>query len=161
MKKLLSALLWITLLAGLTFAQNSTNRISDLAWLSGCWGSTDEAKQVTLSEQWMKPDGGMMLGMGRTVESQKAVDWEFMRIEQRGADVYFLARPRSNKDETPFKAIRLTTFEVVFENPDHDFPQRVIYRLTKSGDLAARIEGTKGGQTKAFDYPMKRASCDK
>jgi hypothetical protein len=47
----------------------------------------------------------------------------------------------------------------VFENPTHDFPQRVIYR--REGDsLLGRIEGMTNGQQKAVDFPLKRVSCD-
>jgi hypothetical protein len=113
----------------------------------------------------MLPAGGLMMGMGRTLEIdggsgfEKNVDFETMRIEQNGSDVIFYARPRSNKEETAFKAIRMGASEVVFENKQHDFPQRVIYR--RDGDkLFARIEGDKNGQAAGIDFPMIRANCD-
>jgi Domain of unknown function (DUF6265) len=134
-------------------------RVNDLGWLAGCWESRDDAKQVVISEQWMRPDGGLMIGMGRTVDSKKAVDWELMRIEQRGNEVYFIARPRANREETPFKLIRMSTAEAVFENLEHDFPQRVIYRLSHAGNLAARIEGSDKGTVKGIDFPMNRKTC--
>ena len=140
--------------------QTTTYRIASLEWLSGCWESRNDAKQLVLSEQWMKPGGGMMIGMGRTVKSGKVVDWEFMRIEQRGTDVYYLAKPKENAGETPFKLIRSSPSEAVFENLEHDFPQRVIYRLAKSGKLEARIEGTESnGNVKGIDFPMDRQKC--
>ena len=41
--------------------------------------------------------------------------------------------------------------EVVFENLEHDFPQRIIYR--RQGDLmVARIEGDGPGETKARQW---------
>jgi hypothetical protein len=50
--------------------------------------------------------------------------------------------------------------KAVFENPQHDFPQRIIYRLEKDGSLAAAIEGMSKGKLKRIDFPMKRAKCD-
>ena len=41
--------------------------------------------------------------------------------------------------------------EVVFENPQHDFPQRIIYTLKDGGRLTAAIEGTKNGKTRRVD----------
>jgi len=49
--------------------------------------------------------------------------------------------------------------EVIFENPDHDFPQRIIYRLLSDEDLLGRIEGTINGKARAVDFPMKRTEC--
>jgi hypothetical protein len=50
--------------------------------------------------------------------------------------------------------------EVVFENAQHDFPQRVAYKLEPDGKLAARIEGTRNGSLRVIDFPMSRVSCD-
>ena len=55
--------------------------------------------------------------------------------------------------------MRGTSNEAVFENPAHDFPQRVIYK--RDGDkLNARIEGTKDGKTRGIDFPYTRIACD-
>jgi len=133
--------------------------VEDLNWLAGCWESNEKDKNLLLSEQWMKPAGGMMLGIGRTVKNGKATGFEFMRIAQTGNDIFFVAKPHENKEDTFFKLIRSGKFEVVFENSKHDFPQRVIYRggATK---LTGRIEGTTGGKFSSIDFPMSRTRCE-
>lgn len=40
--------------------------------------------------------------------------------------------------------IALSDRRVVFENNEHDFPQRVLYWLDERSALHARIEGTQG-----------------
>jgi hypothetical protein len=142
----------------MTAAAQTAFRLSDLSWMAGCWESRDGGQRL-ISEQWMQPAGGLMLGMGRTVERDKAVDFEMMRIEQNGADVVFYARPRANKEETAFKMIKGGDGEAVFENKSHDFPQRVIYR--RNGDkLLASIEGDQKGKLVVIGFPMVRAKCD-
>lgn len=133
-------------------------RLSDLDGMAGCWERRDEKKQMFFSEQWMKPAGGAMLGMGRTVANGKAVDWEFMRIQQRGDSLVFVARPRENKEETEFPLLSAKPGEVVFENKEHDFPQRVIYRF--SGDaMTGRVEGQMNGRSRSLDFPFKKVPC--
>jgi hypothetical protein len=48
--------------------------------------------------------------------------------------------------------------EVVFENPAHDFPQRIRYRASGAA-LQARIEGTMNGKTRGIDFPYTRTNC--
>ncbi len=158
MKHVVSAVFVLGLCIGVS-AQTKVHKFEDLGWLSGCWESNNKAKHLTVSEQWMKPAGGLMLGIGRTVKKEKAVDFEFMRIEQKGDDIFFIAKPKQNKEETPFKLIKLTANEVVFENPDHDFPQRVIYKRQDS-KLTGRIEGNNNGKFLGIDFPMTRAKCE-
>ncbi|HYJ05457.1 MAG TPA: DUF6265 family protein [Chthoniobacterales bacterium] len=140
------------------FAQEKTFTINDLAWLKGCWNSSRNGRETT--EHWLKPAGGTMLGISRTVADGKTVEFEFTQIRQDpGGDIFFIAKP-SGQPEAAFKLIKGSANEVIFENPQHDFPQRVIYRLQSDGSLLGRIEGVSKGKEKAVDFPMTRARCD-
>lgn len=132
--------------------------IADLDGMAGCWEQKDTAKGLFISEQWMSPAGTSILGMGRTVKNGKTVGFEYMRIEQNADGIFFVARPHENKDETPFKLKSSTPNEIVFENPDHDFPQRVIYKLL-GAKLVGRIEGNQNGKQMAFDFHMDKVKC--
>jgi hypothetical protein len=71
----------------------------------------------------------------------------------------FVALPSGQK-ETTFVAAAVSESSVTFENPQHDFPQKVIYRLQAGDRLVARIEGIRNGMPRAVDFPMQRISCD-
>ena len=87
-----------------------------------------------------------MLGISRTVADGKTVEFEFMQIrEDVNGEILFIAKP-SGQPEAMFKMVKGSANEVIFENPQHDFPQRVIYRLQTDGSLLGRIEGTSKGK---------------
>ena len=139
-------------------AQTPKPTINDLSWLAGCWEANLRGRQV--NEQWMKPGGGIMLGMARTVAQGKAAEFEFTQIrEDKDGAIYYVAKP-SGQAEASFKLVKLQNKEAVFENPQHDFPQRIIYRLQPDGSLFARVEATVNGQLRGIDYPYKRAKCE-
>ncbi len=132
--------------------------ILDLGWLSGCWSSNNQ--QAGSGEQWMAPAGGTMLGISRTVRDSKTVAFEFMRIvEQDEGGLVFIASP-SGQSTASFAMLSLNDRKVIFENPSHDFPQRIIYRLISDEDLLGRIEGTINGTERAVDFPMKKIDCE-
>lgn len=148
----------LNLLLFFTVATTHGATLDDLGWLKGCW--TSDGKERQTSEHWLKPGGQTVLGISQTIANGKTVEFEFMRIQQEeNGDIFFIALPSGQK-ETRFKLIRTGTREAVFENPKHDFPQRVIYRSEHEGVLLGRIEGISKGQEKAADFPMKRISCD-
>ena len=100
-----------------------------------------------------------MLGVSRSVRDSKTVAFEFMRIiEQDDGGLVFIASPMG-QSTTSFSMVSLSDREVIFENPDHDFPQRVIYRLVSDEDLLGRIEGTINAKHRTVDFPMKRMEC--
>lgn len=117
-------------------------RLDDLAWMAGTWrGSADD---VSMEEFWTGPLGGIMLGLHRDVYPDRSAFFEYLRIEQRDPGVVYVASPRG-RDATEFVLVSAGPTEVVFENPEHDFPQRIIYR--REGTLmVSRIEGVLSGE---------------
>jgi len=137
-------------------SQEGTPTIESLAWLAGCWENASD--NMKTEEQWMKPSGGSMLGVSRTVKGGKTMWYEFLQIRQYGDSVVYIANPSGQK-EAAFKLVRWNDKEAVFENPAHDFPQRIIYELQTDGSLHARIEGKQKGKDRVEHFPMKRAKC--
>ena len=156
MKRVFFAL-W-AVLSATALSQTPKAELSSLAWLAGCWeGSYSNGRSVT--EQWMKPSGETMMGMSRTVKNGKTVEFEFVRIvKEEDGSIHYVAKP-SGQEGASFKLISLEETKVVFENPKHDFPQRISYRL--SGDsLNARIEGTMNGKERGIDFPYRKVKCE-
>ena len=124
--------------------------------LSGCWSNQD-GDQI-YEEQWMSPAGDMILGMSRTLQKGKVVTFEFIQIQTREDGTFYIASP-SKQERTEFK---LTSFEnnsAVFENPEHDFPQRVVYKFLTGDSLQAWIEGKQNGKSRKIEFPMTRTKC--
>ena len=130
--------------------------VRDLAWMSGCWAA--DGAEAGSEEHWLSPAGGTLLGISRTVKNGKTVTHEFMQIREKDGGIVFIASP-ANQQTTEFRMVSLEGTKIVFENPDHDFPQRVIYQLL-DGNLIGRIEGKRNGKERAFDFPMTRAKCE-
>jgi hypothetical protein len=127
-------------------------RLEQLAFMAGNWGGPAASAEV--EEVWLAPKGGLMLGLGRTVKDGKAVDWEFLRIEQQGETLVYLASP-GGRPATPFPLAAIDTTSAAFEST-LEFPRRVSYRKNPDGTLTARIEGTRGGKPAAREWTWKR-----
>jgi len=140
--------------------QSAKADVQGLSWLAGCWELAARNGAMVISEQWMKPAGGTLIGMSRTVSGGKTVAWEFIRIVTDAEGISYVAKPHQNKEDTVFKIAKFSAAEVVFENPAHDFPQRIIYRKGEADSLLARVEGTRNGKAGGMDIPMKRVKCE-
>jgi len=137
---------------------SAADGIDSLRWLSGCWAA--EGQERGSIEYWMAPAGGSMFGVNRTVRDDKTTTYEYMRIvTESSGDIVFVASPAGQETAT-FTLKYLGDYEVVFENPQHDFPQRVIYKLDQPDKLIGRIEGNTSGEFRSIDFPMTRISCD-
>lgn len=115
--------------------------LRDLGWLAGRWrGGTGDR---TVEETWTDPGADRMLAMGRTFDeiTGRTVSFEFLRIEARGDRLVYIALPRG-RGETAFPATLVEPHRLRFENPEHDDPQVIEYRLEADGTLVTRVEGT-------------------
>jgi len=129
--------------------------ITAVGWLQGCWQMT--AGDRVVEEQWMAPRAGVMLSAGRTVRGSTLVEWEWVLLREKDGTLEYEAHP-SGQASAVFTARSATDNEVVFENPTHDFPQRVGYRRDKDS-LLAWIEGTAGGKLRRVEFPYRRVAC--
>lgn len=123
--------------------------LDSLAWMAGSWSGT--SRGIEMEEQWTEPKGNSMIGMHRDVGKGRTLGFEFLRIEQTGDAIVYLSMPGGRSPATPFPLKEVDGKRVVFENPSHDFPQRIIY--WKDGvDLRARIEGTNNGKDAGMEW---------
>ncbi len=159
MRVLIIALLFVGVTTGQTVGEGVRTTVEDFAFLRGCWEIDRPERKSRITEQWMEPSGGTLLGMSRTVRDGKTVGFEYMRNEARTDGIFFISKPSENTEETAFRPKQFTAGYAVFENSSHDFPQRVIYRSDNPNILNARIEGIQNGKPSGVDFPYKRVSC--
>lgn len=140
--------LTITTLLLLTPFQTPT--MSDLSWIAGAWQTAPGGRRQ-IEEHWTAVAGGSMMGVSRTIAGDKTVEFEYLRIEQRADGIYYVAHPKARCPGTDFKLTRASATEAVFENPQHDFPKRIIYRKTDDG-LTASIDAGEGSKAMSFVF---------
>lgn len=117
--------------------------LDSLAWLAGSWSGTTD--KIFSEEHWMAPRGNTMVGMHRDLRDGRTLIFEFMRIEATPEGIVFMAQPKG-RPATPFPMVEMGPRRVVFANPKHDYPQRIIYALAREGVLQARVEGERNGK---------------
>lgn len=143
-------------------SEKTAPTLSSMAWLEGCWQGSVSKREFR--EVWLPQRGAMMVGVSQTIEADKTVDYEYMRLENRGdAAYYVVALPGK-----PESAFRLTEEVVdatdgahtfVFLDATATFPRRIAYRRASAGWLYAEVEGTVNGAPRKLIYPMRRIDC--
>ena len=146
----------LLLVAGIEYAAAQTQSgIERAAWLEGCWESAAPGR--TVEESWLPAKGGNMIGVGRTIRDGKTTSYEMVVLREHGERLEYEAHP-SGQSPATFLSTRITPSELVFENPEHDFPQEVGYRLD-GATLVAWIRGVQDGKDRRIEFPYARAQC--
>lgn len=133
----------------LLVAASPAATVDDLAWLAGDW--VREADGRWTEESWTAPRGGVMLGHSRSGRGDALREFEFLRIVA-GADGVpaYIAQP-GGRAPVAFALVRRDGTSVTFENPAHDYPQRIHY--VRDGDaLTATIALIDGSRPMRWVY---------
>jgi hypothetical protein len=133
----------------LLVAASPAAKVDDLAWMAGQWAS--EANGRWTEETWTEPRGGVMLGVSRSGQGDALREFEFIRIAA-GADgtPAYIAQPQGGTPVT-FRLAQRDGTRATFENPAHDYPQRIVYART--GDtLTATISAIDGSKARRWTY---------
>ncbi len=118
----------------------SAQTLEDLSWMNGYWVNQENGSSS--EELWSTSNGGMMIGLNRSVYANGRSSFEFLRIVESEDKIVYLASP-GGQSPTPFTLSEVADKKAVFENMENDFPQRIIY--SREGDtMTARIEDASG-----------------
>jgi hypothetical protein len=149
-------IVWVAVAGAASAVGAQTTSIKDVAWLQGCWEMRDGDRIV--EERWTGPRAGSMLGVGRTTRGETLVEHEFVVLIERDGRLAYEAHPSGQATAT-FMSKPISGREVVFEDPAHDFPQRVGYRSTGPGQLLAWVEGTSNGRLRRIEFTYRIVNC--
>jgi hypothetical protein len=121
--------------------------------MAGTWSQAKDGAMVR--EMWLPPKDGAMAGVTLTTRPGKPANAEYAKITVEPAGVTYTAYV-GGQPPTPFVLKPGKPGEAVFENPAHDFPQRVVYRRC-GHDLCAGIEGMIKGKLEREEWRYTRA----
>ncbi len=128
--------------------------VSSLAWMSGQWQEQNVRGRWT-EENWSTPQDDVMLGYSRSGSGDRMREFEFLRLQAGpdGVPVYY-AQPGGG----PAVGFRLTARDrtsATFDNPGHDFPQRI--RYVRTGDtMVATISALDGSNAMSWTYRRRQ-----
>ncbi len=137
-------------------AQKSPSFKNQFKWLKGTWEmKTDYGNMV---EQWEKVDGHTYKAVANFL-SQPSDDLydqplEEMTLINRKESIVFISKVRGENEDMPVEFIYMGIIDGwhTFENPTHDFPQRVLYKLVDENTLYSKIDGMENGEFKKIEF---------
>lgn len=132
-------------------------QMSDLAFMAGCWRGLTRSG-TTIEEFYTAPSSNMIIGTTRYVREGRVVDFEFTRIDQTDSGAVITPHPKGVRSVS-FAPKVVESSRAVWENPTHDFPQRILYTRAGADTLVARIEGRTPSGDRALEWRMARADC--
>lgn len=143
------------LLVNTIHAQNKHD-IKQARWLIGHW--ENRSNERIDFENWTRLNDSTYQGHSESFNGSETISSEQISLQQRGGKLYYIPTVKNQNGGKPvrFALTSSSKNQLVFENPEHDFPQKITYTQITKDSLVAKISGTRKGKQKAIQFPMKR-----
>jgi hypothetical protein len=131
----------------ITTGNASFQNLQSLQWMLGSW--QNQTAEGIFTETWTKLNDSIYRGTSVFLNGEDTLFSEEISLEQRGLDVFYIpiVSDQNNGEPVIFKrtdfvenkeAIKL---EAIFENPGHDFPNKIKYWAPTPDSLIAEVSG--------------------
>jgi len=137
----------------------TTKQINDIKkaeWLIGTW--ENKTPKGSVYETWDKINETEFAGKSYIVNEKDTIAFEHIRLVQEQDGLYYIPIVKNQNNGLPvrFATKTISETQLVFENPQHDFPQIITYTKINANSLVAEILGVKNGKERKQTFPMKR-----
>ena len=138
----------VVYLSNLSYSQDA----SILQLFPGKWKM--ESSKAEVYEEWIVSSETELIGKSFSIEGSEEFVSEILYLKKFGEQWAYVAVPEG-QNITLFAIVEYTPKKFVFENLEHDLPQRIIYEFHKDGILMATIEGTVNGESKRKEFSFR------
>jgi hypothetical protein len=152
-----SALVWLGLaacapVAPVSVAAPASTGVDRLAWLEGTWES-EEGDSRNVETWWV--EGDALRGTNITWQAGNEVHREELELLQVAGVITYRAAPQGQA-ANDFALVTSDGSSATFEDPAHDWPQRIQY-VRHGDDLKAVVSGLhEGSRTATWSWHRER-----
>jgi hypothetical protein len=119
----------------------------------GTWKMISD--KIEYYEEWRLINGSELIGIGFSIEEGDTVLSEELYVKKFADKWAYVALP-VNQTITLFALTEYSDNKFIFENEEHDYPQKIIYEFTADGKLNAATEGIIEGELMRRDFHFIR-----
>ena len=127
------------------------------SWLIGEW--QNRLPQGQLTEIWTKDNDSTYSARSYFVKTAgDTLHLEAITLEEKASGVLYTptVQGQNNNQPVSFKMTSSDENSMTFENPQHDYPSKIVYRRISADSIVAEISGVQRGQPSSESYPMGR-----
>ena len=119
--------------------------LNELEWLIGKWERRTN-DNITI-EFWHKAGDHTFEGFSETlrIATGEIVNYETLRIVEMSGEIFYIAKVSHNELPILFKLTESANSTFVFQNPSHDFPKKIEYKIVSKNEMLVTVGNKERG----------------
>jgi hypothetical protein len=138
------------------FSKKINSKTEAVKWFLGDWENISE--QGDFREIWKQENDSLLKGESIVTVKGDTVFHENVGLVAKNDSLFYVVSVKGENNEKPvsFYMTESSEKKVVFENPKHDFPNKISYEKITNDSIVASISGKQNGKDASESFPMKR-----
>ena len=127
--------------------------VKSFHWLNGSWQM--QTRRGVITEKWAVANDSTLAGESKMTRADGTeIPLEKIELCFRNGNYYYIPTVRNQNGQQPteFKITSHSETGFVAENPQHDFPKRITYKLINKDSIHAVIDDGSTAPVKKSDY---------
>ncbi|MFW0737048.1 DUF6265 family protein [Flavobacterium sp. T12S277] len=132
------------------------DKIKVADWLIGNW--ENKSPEGVLTENWQKLNDSTFSASSYFIKEKDTIHFESIVLTQKDETLTYIATVKGQNNDKPvsFSATAESDKQLVFENPKHDYPQKITYTKGANNTLTAEISGNLNGKPSSEKFVMTK-----
>lgn len=129
---------------------------SHYSWIIGKWQSGSENGLVV--EEWVRENDSVFFGKNYLVHDNDTNLLETIKLVQVQDLIFYIPAVIGQNEGKPVEFLMTygSSKKMVFNNPNHDFPQTITYQRIGEDSLCATVSGNVDGKMQAEKFGFKK-----
>ncbi|WP_264523282.1 DUF6265 family protein [Flavobacterium sp. N502536] len=135
-------------------AEKDKIKVAD--WLIGNW--ENKSPEGVLTENWQKLNDSTFSASSYFIKEKDTIHFESIVLTQKDETLTYIATVKGQNNDKPvsFASTAESDKQLVFENPKHDYPQKITYTKGANNTLTAEISGNLNGKPSSEKFVMTK-----
>ena len=138
---------------------NSKNeKIKASQWLLGQWKNTSE--EGIIAENWSQPNDSTLIATSFYIKEEDTLHFENIILKEKEGELVYETTIKGQNNEKPilFPLLSETENELIFENLQNDYPQKIKYQRNSKSGITISISGKQAKKIVSEQFKMTKSN---
>ncbi len=136
--------------------KGENEKIKSAQWLIGEW--KNQSTEGTLNETWSKPNDSTLVAGSFFIKEKDTLHFENIALKEKEGELVYETTIKGQNNDKPisFPLLSETENELVFENLQNDYPQKIKYQRNSKTAITISISGKQSKKAVSEHFKMTK-----
>ncbi len=138
---------------------NSKNeKIKASQWLLGQWKNTSE--EGIIAENWSQPNDSTLIATSFYIKEEDTLHFENIILKEKEGELVYETTIKGQNNDKPilFPLLSETENELIFENLQNDYPQKIKYQRNSKSGITISVSGKQAKKIVSEQFKMTKSN---